>query len=170
MWHKKYQFNFPTTIRFGANIVAELSEFLEQQNVKKPLIVTDSILSKLPIIKGLSKILDQGDFSYFIFDDVSKNPVESDVTKGVKAYHKNQCDSIIGIGGGASIDVARAIVLMANHPGNLFDYEDGTGGDKNVIDANIPYFIAIPTTSGTGSEVGRSSIISDEKTHQKRII
>ena len=103
-----------------------------------------------------------------MFDDTSKNPVKSDVLKGKQAYGK-ECDSIIGIGGGAALDVSRAIALSINHHRELFDYDDLIGG-SSLITEPIPHFITVPTTSGTGSEVGRSAIISEDASKRKRIL
>ena len=164
------QFNFPTVIRFGENAVKEAPKHLANNSCKKVLIVTDPVLSKLPMVLELQKHLQDNGIGAEGFSDIAANPCETDVINGVKAFHNNGCDSIIGIGGGAAMDAARAILLMANHPGSVMDYEDGTGADETVVTSKIPYFIAIPTTSGTGSEVGRSAIISDNKTHQKKVI
>jgi len=95
--------------------------------------------------------------------------VKSDVLHGADIYKWFQCDSIIGLGGGAAMDVARAIALRINHDRDLFDYDDLVGGDKYITE-DVPYFITVPTTSGTGSEVGRSAIISEDETHRKRIL
>jgi alcohol dehydrogenase class IV len=104
-----------------------------------------------------------------VFHDIHKNPVKSDVYKGTEAYDANACDSVIGIGGGAAMDVARAIVLRVNHREDLFVYDDLIGGDVHVT-GDVPHFVTIPTTAGTGSEVGRSAIIADDETHQKKIL
>jgi alcohol dehydrogenase class IV len=104
-----------------------------------------------------------------VFSDIHKNPVKSDVYKGSDAYDQTQRDSIIGIGGGAGLDVARAILLRINHREDLFKYDDLIGGDVYVTN-DVPPFITIPTTAGTGSEVGRSAIIADDETHQKKIL
>jgi alcohol dehydrogenase class IV len=101
--------------------------------------------------------------------DIHKNPVKSDVLKATDAFRQFDCDCIIGIGGGAAMDVARATALKINHHEDLFHYDDLIGGDKYVVHP-IPYFITVPTASGTGSEVGRSAIISDDLTHQKKIL
>ena len=98
-----------------------------------------------------------------------KNPIKSDVLHGGDMYHKTKRDCIIGIGGGVALDVARAIVLRVNHKRDLFDYDDLIGGDKYVTE-DVPHFITVPTTSGTGSEVGRSAIISEDDTKKKRIL
>src|SRR5690606_13061654 len=104
-----------------------------------------------------------------VFSDIHKNPVKSDVYKGGDAFDNAQSDSIIGIGGGAALDVARAIVLRIEHREDLFKYDDLIGGDVYVTNG-VPHFITIPTTAGTGSEVGRSAIIADDETHQKKIL
>ena len=95
--------------------------------------------------------------------------MKSDVYKGTDVYDNSKRDSIIGIGGGAALDVARAIVLRVNHRENLFKYDDLIGGDVYVTN-DVPHFITIPTTAGTGSEVGRSAIIADDESHQKKIL
>jgi alcohol dehydrogenase class IV len=103
------------------------------------------------------------------FYDIHKNPVKSDVYKGTEIFDEEERDSVIGIGGGAALDVARAITLRIHHREDLFKYDDLIGGDVFVIH-EMPHFITIPTTAGTGSEVGRSAIISDDETHQKKIL
>jgi alcohol dehydrogenase class IV len=104
-----------------------------------------------------------------VFSDIHKNPVKSDVYKGTDVFDQTGSDSIVGIGGGAALDVARAIVLRVNHREDLFKYDDLIGGDVYVTN-EVPHFVTIPTTAGTGSEVGRSAIISDDVTHQKKIL
>jgi alcohol dehydrogenase class IV len=113
--------------------------------------------------------LQNAGISVEVFSDIHKNPVKSDVYKGSDAYDQTQRDSIIGIGGGAGLDVARAILLRINHREDLFKYDDLIGGDVYVTN-DVPPFITIPTTAGTGSEVGRSAIIADDETHQKKIL
>jgi hypothetical protein len=100
---------------------------------------------------------------------VGGNPVKSQVTAGVAAYRAHRADGVVGVGGGAALDVAKAIALMVQHPGDLFDYEDEKPGAR-PISREIPYFVAVPTTAGTGSEVGRSAVISDDETRIKKII
>lgn len=166
---KIHQFNFPTTIRFGAGAVKELPAYLQKNNLKSPLIVTDPTIAQLPFFKKIAEDLKAKNISVEVFSDISKNPVKSDVYKGVDAWDATNRDSIIGIGGGAALDVARAIVLRVNHREDLFKYDDLIGGDIYVTN-DVPHFITIPTTSGTGSEVGRSAIIADDETHQKKIL
>ncbi|GGI22225.1 iron-containing alcohol dehydrogenase [Pedobacter mendelii] len=169
IFDKIHQFNFPTTIRFGAGAVKELPAYLHKNNLKNPLIVTDPTIAQLPFFKKIVEDLNSKNISVEVFSDIHKNPVKSDVYKGGDAWDATNRDSIIGIGGGAALDVARAIVLRINHREDLFKYDDLIGGDIYVIN-NVPHFITIPTTSGTGSEVGRSAIIADDETHQKKIL
>lgn len=163
------QFNFPTIIRFGAGAVKELPDYLHKNKLSKPLIVTDPTVANLPFFKKITADLVRKGISVEVFCDIHKNPVKSDVYKGDEAFYGTHRDSIIGIGGGAAIDVARAILLRINHREDLFVYDDLIGGDVLVTN-DVPHFITIPTTSGTGSEVGRSAIIADDVTHQKKIL
>jgi alcohol dehydrogenase class IV len=166
---KIYQYNFPTTIRFGAGASTELGDYLKKINLPRPLIVTDATVAQLDFFKWIIKDLKKKNISTKIFSDIHKNPVKSDVYKGTEMYDNTGRDSIIGIGGGAALDVARAIVLRVNHREDLFKYDDLIGGDVHVTN-DVPHFITIPTTAGTGSEVGRSAIIADDETHQKKIL
>ena len=159
----RYTYNFPTTIRFGAGVIDELADHLKANNIAKPLLVTDSIVVQLDFFKKIKKDLAAKNIHADVFYDMHKNPVKSDVLRGTDIFRNTNCDCAIGIGGGVAMDVARAIVLKANHYEDLFYYDDLIGGDKYVTN-EVPYFITIPTTSGTGSEVGRSAIIGDEIT------
>jgi len=164
-----YQYNFPTTIRFGVGASNELGDYLLKNNLLRPLIVSDPNVSQLNFFKEIINNLSKKNISVEVFSDIHKNPAKSDVYKGTDVYDNTKRDSIIGIGGGAALDVARAIVLRINHREDLFKYDDLVGGDVYVTN-DVPHFITIPTTSGTGSEVGRSAIISDDQTHQKKIL
>lgn len=163
------QYNFPTIIRFGAGAVGELPDHLTVAGLRRPLLVTDPMVVTLEFFQKILAGLTARNFSAEVFSDIHKNPVKSDVEKGGEAFAGTGRDCIIGIGGGAAMDVARAIALRVHHRRDLFDYDDLIGGDKYVTE-EVPYFITIPTTSGTGSEVGRSAIISENDTHRKRIL
>jgi alcohol dehydrogenase class IV len=163
------QYNFPTIIRFGAGAIKELPEHLKANGLAQPLIVTDPVVAQLDFFKKIKESLSVRSISTEVFSDIHKNPVKSDVIKGGEIFKATNRDSIIGIGGGAAMDVARAIALRIDHHRDLFDYDDLIGGDKYVTE-DVPYFITVPTTSGTGSEVGRSAIISEDDTHRKRIL
>ena len=169
IFDKIHQFNFPTTIRFGAGVIRELPAYLKSNGLQRPLLVTDPIVATLPFFSSIVADLRTQGFSVVVFSDIHKNPVKSDVYKGTEVWDEEDRDVVIGIGGGAALDVARAIVLRVNHREDLFKYDDLIGGDVYVTN-EVPPFITVPTTSGTGSEVGRSAIISDDETHQKKIL
>ncbi len=162
-------FSFPTLIHFGAGVRSQLPDFLAQNKVARPFIVTDRGIAPLPMFQEFSESLSNKTLQVATFSDIWGNPTKSQVIAGVKAFAAHGADSIIGLGGGAALDVAKAIALMVNHPGDLFDYEDGKP-DALPIDQAIPFLVALPTTSGTGSEVGRSAVISDDATHVKKIV
>ncbi|MEP7279727.1 MAG: iron-containing alcohol dehydrogenase [Bacteroidota bacterium] len=163
------QYNFPTTIRFGAGAVKELPACLLTNGLAKPLLVTDPVVACLDFFTEIKKGLAARGLLVEVFADIHKNPVKSDVLKGRDLYKATGRDCIIGIGGGAAMDTARAIALSINHHRDLFDYDDLVGGDQYITE-EVPWFITVPTTSGTGSEVGRSAIISEDDTHRKRIL
>ena len=163
------RYSFPTDIRFGVGARSLLPEILTSAGVSRPLLVTDAGLAKLPVVGEIKERLSKGKLQTEVFSGVVGNPVLSQVTAGVAAFRAHQADGIVGFGGGAALDVAKAIALMVNHPGNLFDYEDDLPGAR-PFDQPIPYIVALPTTAGTGSEVGRSAVISDDQTHVKKII
>jgi alcohol dehydrogenase class IV len=164
-----YQYNFPTTIRFGAGASKELGDYLLKNELSKPLVVTDATVAQLQFFREIIGDLKKKNISVEVFSDIHKNPVKSDVYSGTDVYDGTERDSVIGIGGGAALDVARAIVLRVNHREDLFTYDDLIGGDVYVTN-DVPHFITVPTTAGTGSEVGRSAIISDDETKQKKIL
>jgi alcohol dehydrogenase class IV len=164
-----YRFSFPTPIHFGNGSRAEAGPHLWQAGARRPLIVTDRGIARLPILAEVVSLVERSGLHAAAFSEISGNPTRSQVREGADTFRAHGADSIVGLGGGAALDVAKAIALMAHHPGDLFDYEDEKPG-AFPIDREIPYWIAIPTTAGTGSEVGRSSVISDDRTHVKKVI
>ena len=166
---KTYSYNFPTAIRFGAGVVKELGAYLKDQGLRTPLLVTDPNVAELSFFKKIKESLETAGLKAEVYLEMHKNPVKSDVEQGGECYHATKRDSIVGIGGGVALDVARAMALRINHNRDLFDYDDLIGGDKYVTE-EVPHFICIPTTAGTGSEVGRSAIISENVSKKKRIL
>jgi alcohol dehydrogenase class IV len=162
-------FSFPTTIHFGPGARGLVADHLRSLGRRRPLVITDRGLLALPLFGQLMAALSDGGVTPAAFGEVAGNPVGSQVASGVAAYRSHDADAIVGLGGGAALDVAKAVALMAHHPGDLFEYEDGRP-DARPIDGEIPYWVALPTTSGTGSEVGRSAVISDDRTKVKRIV
>jgi alcohol dehydrogenase class IV len=161
------RFAFPTTIHFGAGARRLVADHLKAQGVARPLIVTDRGIAPLPLLADFVAALP--DLDVAVYSDIWGNPVRSQVNLGVDAFRAHRADAVIGLGGGAALDVAKAIALMTSHPGDILEY---AWDHPNVrpIDRAIPYFVALPTTAGTGSEVGRSSVVSDDTTHIKKII
>lgn len=164
-----YQYNFPTKILFGQGSITRLPEALKSAGKARPLIVTDRALAQLAPVTSTTGLLAKAGAAPAVFAGIWGNPVKTQVLAGVEAYRSHGADSIVGVGGGAALDVAKAIALLVNHPGDLFDYEDGKP-DARPIDRDIPWWASVPTTAGTGSEVGRSAVVSDDETHVKKII
>ena len=163
------RFSFPTTIHFGPGARALAGPHLREQRLLRPLIVTDKGLAALPIIAALKAELDRSGLAVSVYGGVFGNPTGSQVMAGAAAYKAHGADCVIGVGGGAALDVAKVVGLMATHPGDVMEYV-WDHPKVRPITATLPYFIALPTTSGTGSEVGRSSVISEEDTHVKRVV
>lgn len=144
-------FSFPTSILFGAGAIAELPAKLKQLNIRQPLIVTDPGLTKTPIIDQIVKLIPTAPK---VFSDVTPNPTNQNVEDATSAYMESKCDGVIAVGGGSALDVGKAIRLRIRRPEKTlaeFEFE-------NAWKPLVP-FVAIPTTAGTGSEVGRSSVI-----------
>ena len=160
---------YPTTIKFGPNASKLLPDLLLGTHKKRPLLVTDKGLAEQKLIKDLQSFLKQRKINYQLFSQTQGNPTVNQVKQGVKAFKQHNADSLILVGGGCALDVGKAIALLATHEGELKQYEDGVASSLSIQDC-IPLIIAMPTTAGTGSEVGGSAVISDNDTHRKRII
>ncbi|TDP64212.1 iron-containing alcohol dehydrogenase [Roseateles toxinivorans] len=161
------RFSFPTAILFGAGARKGVAEHLLAQGLKRPLIVTDKALAALPVLAEFRSHL--GGLEVAVFDGVMGNPTASQVMAGAAAYRAHQADCVIGFGGGAALDVAKIVGLAATHEGNIIEYV-WDHPQVRPISGELPYFVALPTTSGTGSEVGRSSVVSEDDTHIKRTV
>ncbi len=163
------KFAFPTTIHFGAGARKLAAPHLRDQGLKRPLIVTDRGLAALPLIAELQADLAAAGLVVDVYGGVFGNPTGSQVMGGAAAYRAHGADCVVGVGGGAALDVAKVVGLLATHPGDVMEYV-WDHPQARPITAALPHFVALPTTSGTGSEVGRSSVISEEDTHVKRVI
>jgi alcohol dehydrogenase class IV len=160
-----HKFAFPTTIHFGPGARKLVAEHLKAAGCLRPLIVTDKGIAGLPLLKEFQSLLPHSS----VYSGVQGNPVASQVREGAKAYKQHGADSVVGLGGGAALDVAKAVALMATHPGEVLEYA-WDHPKVRPMDRDLPHFVALPTTAGTGSEVGRSSVIGEEDTHVKRIL
>ena len=163
------KFSFPTTIHFGAGARKLLADHLHSLDLKRPLIVTDKGLAALPLIAEISASLSTAGLTPAIYGGIWGNPTGSQVMNGAAAYQSHNADCVVGIGGGAALDVAKVVGLMATHPGDVMEYVWDHPQVRDIV-SPLPHFVALPTTSGTGSEVGRSSVISEETSHIKRVI
>ena len=161
------RFSFPTTIHFGAGARRLVADHLKMQGIKRPLLVTDRGIAALPLLPAL--VADLAGLQVAVFSEVFGNPVRSQVMAGAAAFTAHKADAVIGVGGGAALDVAKAIALMAHHDGDILEYA-WDHPQVRAITRPIPWFVALPTTAGTGSEVGRSAVVSDDDTHIKKII
>ncbi len=161
-------FSFPTTVHFGAGASKMTGVHLRDRKLRRPLIVTDKALAALPVMKHFVAHLDTG-LDVGIFNGVQGNPTAAQVMAGQAAYKAHRADCVIGFGGGAALDVAKVVALMAVHDGHVMEYVWDHPQVKPIVN-ELPYFVAVPTTSGTGSEVGRSSVVSDDATHVKRVV
>jgi len=159
-------FTFPNRIQFGAGARTLLAEELARLGVRRPLIVTDSGLRASGLVDVV--LAGAGLAEPVLYDAVQANPTEADVLAGVDRYRAQGCDGLIGLGGGSPIDAAKAIRLMATHPGRLADYDLTTGGLERIT-PDLPPMVAIPTTAGTGSEAGRGTLIQLPQTGRKTI-
>ncbi len=162
-------FSFPTRIVFGRGAVRELPRVLEETGVRKPLIVTDPGLRATTVVDTVTGVLKQAGIAHEVYDKVHGNPIEDDVLESAALYRSAGCDGAIGLGGGSALDVSKAVIVMARHDGALTELEWQAGGTERMKGPYDPV-IAIPTTSGTGSEVGRSSVITSHKLGRKIII
>ncbi|MRD46964.1 iron-containing alcohol dehydrogenase [Caenimonas koreensis DSM 17982] len=160
-------FNFPTPIRFGAGARREVAKHLLGRGFKRPLIVTDKALGALPVLAEFQSHLQGLDVA--VYAGVFGNPTASQVMKGADAFKAHNADCVIGFGGGAALDVAKVVGVAATHEGDILNYVWDHPQVRPIVN-ELPYFVAMPTTSGTGSEVGRSSVISEDDTHLKRIV
>lgn len=161
------KFSFPTAITFGSGARREVARHLGERGVKRPLVVTDKGLAALPILKDF--VAGLAGLEPAVYAGVQGNPVKKQVEEGVAAFKAHRADAVIGFGGGAALDVAKAVALMAVHEGDVLEYAWDHPKVRAVTNP-LPYLVALPTTSGTGSEVGRSSVISDDATHVKKVV
>ena len=166
----KANWSYPTAIRFGAGRIAEIGEACAAANIKKPLLVTDRGLASMEITLRTLKLMDDAGLGSAIFADVDPNPTEKNLEAGVKVFRDGGHDGVIAFGGGSGLDLGKMVAFMAGQTRPIWDFEDvGDWWTRADADAIVPN-IAVPTTAGTGSEVGRASVITNSETHVKKII
>ncbi|WP_454785880.1 iron-containing alcohol dehydrogenase [Legionella sp. WA2024007413] len=162
--------NYPTSIKVGAGRIRELVEVCHTLEMNAPLLVTDSNFAKLPVVESILAHCQDAGLFCSVFADVKANPSGEHVMAGVDAYQKGNHDGIIALGGGSALDAGKAIALMVGQDRPLWDFEDIGDNWRRVNAAGVAPIIAVPTTAGTGSEVGRASVITDTQEQRKKII
>ncbi len=161
------RFAFPTAIHFGAGARKLVAAHLLELGFKRPLIVTDRALAALPVTAEFKSQL--AGLNVAVFDGVFGNPSCAQVMAGAAAFKAHDADCVIGFGGGAALDVSKVVALMAVHDGDVLEYVWDHPAVRPIVNP-LPYLVALPTTSGTGSEVGRSSVVSENDSHHKRTV
>jgi len=162
--------SYPTLIRFGAGRISEIADACNTAGMSKPLLVTDRGLANLPITQNALDLLDQAGLGRAMFAEVDPNPNEKNLAAGLEAYHAGGHDGVIAFGGGSGLDLGKVVAFMCGQSRPVWDYED-VGDWWTRADADkIAPIICVPTTAGTGSEVGRAGVLSNSVTHEKKII
>ena len=162
--------SYPTSIRFGAGRIKELADSCRAAGIERPLLVTDAGLAKLPITAHAIDLLKKAGLPVALFSDIQPNPVDSNVEAGIAAFRAGGHDGVVAFGGGSGLDAGKVIAFMAGQTRPLWDFEDiGDWWTRADADKIAPV-VAVPTTAGTGSEVGRAGVITQEAMHTKKVI
>jgi alcohol dehydrogenase class IV len=162
--------NYPTAIRFGAGRISELADAVRKSGMKRPLLVTDPVLAAMPMVAAAKAALDTAGLPCAIFSDVKPNPVAANVEAGITVLRAGKHDGVVAFGGGSALDAGKVIAFMAGQTRPMWDFEDVGDWWTRADPAGIFPIVAVPTTAGTGSEVGRAGVITDETTHTKKVI
>jgi alcohol dehydrogenase class IV len=162
--------NYPTRILHGPGRVNELADACKTVSITRPLIVTDSGLRDSPIIEQVKNLLVDAGLKAPVFSDVKGNPAGANVVAGVAAYKANDCDGVIAVGGGSALDVGKCIAFMSGQSRPIWDFEDVGDWWTRADSTGIAPIVAVPTTAGTGSEVGRAAVLTNDEVHEKKII
>ncbi|WP_349358811.1 iron-containing alcohol dehydrogenase [Stappia sp.] len=162
--------SYPTSVRFGAGRISELGKCAASCGMKRPLLVTDPGLAKLPMTGAALEILRDAGLAPGIFSDVKPNPTGANIAAGVEAFRTGDHDGVIAFGGGSGLDAGKVIAFMAGQTRPMWDFEDIGDWWTRADPDGIAPIVAVPTTAGTGSEVGRAGVITNEETHTKKVI
>ncbi|MDA9989855.1 iron-containing alcohol dehydrogenase [Paracoccaceae bacterium] len=162
--------SYPTTIRFGAGRIVEIAEACQVAGIKKPLLVTDKGLAQLDITLKTLDLLDFAGLGRSVFSKVDPNPTDINAIAGIKMFKEGKHDGVIAFGGGSGLDLGKLIAFMVGQTRPIWDFEDVSNWWMRADETSIMPIIAVPTTAGTGSEVGRASVITNSETHEKKII
>jgi alcohol dehydrogenase class IV len=162
--------SYPTAVRFGAGRIKELPEAVRAAGMKRPLLVTDKALASLPITKGALDLLDGAGLKAGLFAEVQSNPTDLNLAAGVEAYKAGGHDGVVAFGGGSGLDLGKCVAFMQGQTRPVWDFEDIGDWWTRADPAGIAPIVAVPTTAGTGSEVGRAGVITNSAGHVKKVI
>ena len=162
--------SYPTAVRFGPGRIKELADACRAAGITRPLLVTDAGLAKLPITERALGLLKEAGLPVALFSDVQSNPVESNVEAGLAVFRSGGHDGVVAFGGGSGLDTGKVIAFMAGQTRPLWDFEDIGDWWTRADPDKIAPVVAVPTTAGTGSEVGRAGVVTQEATHTKKVI
>jgi 4-hydroxybutyrate dehydrogenase len=162
--------SYPTAVRFGAGRISEIAEACAAAGITKPLLVTDKGLAGMDITARTLDLLEAAGLGRAMFSDVDPNPNEKNVEAGLKMYREGGFDGVVAFGGGSGLDLGKTLAFMAGQTRPLWDFEDIGDWWTRADPAGIHPIVAVPTTAGTGSEVGRAGVITNSETHEKKII
>ncbi len=166
----KSNWNYPTSIRFGPGRVSEVGAACQELGIQRPLLVTDPDLAALPPTAAVLKALEQAGIPVKLFTGVKANPTDLNVTEGLMTFRAEDCDGVIALGGGSPLDCGKTIALMAGQERPLWDFEDVGDNWTRIHELGMAPVVAVPTTAGTGAEVGRAAVITDSEKKSKRLI
>jgi 4-hydroxybutyrate dehydrogenase len=161
--------SFPTTIVFGNGSLAVLPEHVRRAGGSRALVVADAGVVKAEIAERVRKVLEAAGIAAQVFDRVDPNPVEKNIEEGAVAFRSHGANVVVAVGGGSPLDAGKLIALRVTHDRPLAEYDDAIGGDRHVT-ANVPPIVTVPTTAGTGSEVGRAGVVTLKATGRKTVI
>ncbi len=162
--------NYPTAMRVGEGRISEIAEVCRLYKITAPLLVTDPGVAALPMAHNVVNLCQQAGLAIRVFSDIKPNPSGPNVAQGIVAYNEGKHDGVIAFGGGSGLDAGKAIAVMAEQACSIWDLEDVGNNWQRADGSKIPPIIAVPTTAGTGSEVGRAAVIVNQQTHRKVII
>ncbi len=169
MFNDIAEFGFPTSILFGSGALKRVAHFLSEKKAAMPLIVTDTGLISTAAFKQAAGVFTETGVVFHVFSHISSNPTDKEIEAAAAFFEDKQCDSIIGLGGGSAMDAAKALAVLVVNQGRVADF-DSSNKRKKMIKGPLPVLICIPTTSGTGSEVGRCAVISSAQDSRKFMV
>jgi alcohol dehydrogenase class IV len=162
--------NYPTALKYGAGRIKELADFCKAHGIQRPLVVTDPGLAAMPMTQQIMADLKAAGLGAGLFSNVRPNPIEANIIEGVAAYKAGRHDGVVALGGGSGLDIGKMVALMHGQSISVFDLEDVDDWWTRADASKIAPIIAVPTTAGTGSEVGRAGVVTHPTTHEKKII